>query len=167
MNSRAPISSSLTRSKTFFKASAIATAMGKDRGIVRRLARRGRWRVQRYGNRVAYRVPQGLRARCVEISPGPSLFERPEIILGLKRAAAVLGFILEMERDRKLGVERALALTVSRYQRFMRCSMRALRRWVRAVERDGIGALIDGRRGRSGRRSAFLHTLLRSYGRLR
>lgn len=112
------------------------------------------------GNRAKYSVPRHLVARLKQSAPALSIFEQGETIRALNRACAVRGFIQEMQRNPKQGIERALNITVSRFQRLTPLSVRALRRWIQNVERDGLGALHENKAGRVGRRAAELHKML-------
>lgn len=143
-----------------FPARVIAEASGVSVSSVRRRAQRESWPRRRRGNRVEYGVPRHLLCRCRSLSDGPSIFDQPKTLRELKRAAAVLGFVFEMLKHPRLGTEKTLKLTTARYWPLMRFSPRQLRRWVAAVEREGITALQERKRGRVGRKSARLERIL-------
>lgn len=124
-------------------------------------AKREGWPARLVGNRTDYRPPQGL-ARFDDLgSPLPSLLYQPTRLRELKRAAVCLGFALELQRNPARGIERALAVTVRNFQRLLRFSPRALRRWVSAVEQRGLRGLEEQKLGRVGRKAVRLHKILR------
>ena len=142
----------------FLPATIIASANGVTAKTVHRQARRERWPLRRQGNRVKYIAPRGmLKAVNVKASP----LDQPRLLRELLRAAAVAAFILEMQRNPKCGIERALSLTSEKFPRVFEFSPRALRRWVTLVEADGITALQEHKAGIVGRKSTRLERLLR------
>ena len=90
-----------------------------------------------------------------------SLLENPRLLRELLRAAAVAAFILEMQRNPKLGIERALVITAGNFPRVFRFSARVLRRWVSLVEANGLSALQEHKAGVVGRKSMRLERILR------
>jgi hypothetical protein len=145
----------------FYTAGQIAKADGVTPNTIRRRARRERWPSQPHGKHVAYRAPQRLGRKIFAVRPVFSILNDVEILRALDRAAAVNGFIREMKRDTKCGIERALDLTVSNFRHLMPFSVRALRCWINNVVRGGLGALHERKAGRVGRRARELHKVLK------
>lgn len=148
-------------SKRFYSVRQIAKARGLDKKTIRRRARLENWPLQRRGNRVEYAVPRRLVATLKESAPVLAIYEQDETIRALRRAVAVYGYVLELRRDPKRGAESALKITVSRFRHLHPFSVRALRRWIHDVERNGLGALHEHKLGRVGRRAAALHKILK------
>ncbi|HXR47599.1 MAG TPA: hypothetical protein VN784_09180 [Candidatus Limnocylindrales bacterium] len=152
-----------TFSKLFFTARVIADALRVSQKTVHRRARRENWPARSNGYRIEYRVPRSVLRLCQASasSPIPSILYQPARIRELKRAAAVLGFVLEMQRDPQRGIEWTLQATVKRFKHLMRFSVGILRRWVSGVEGGGVAALAEHKAGRVGRKAARLDKILR------
>jgi hypothetical protein len=146
--------------KPFYTAGTIARSKGVDAKTIRLRARRERWQSRRQGNRVEYRVPFDLAKSLKGISPKLSLADQPRALRELLRAAAVASFILELRRNPRYGVERALAVTASNFRRVFKFSVRGLRYWVSAVEASGIAGLKEHKAGVVGRKSSRLERIL-------
>lgn len=151
--------------RQFFTPRQIARAACVDPGTVRRRARREAWPMKQHGNRFTYRAPKKwLRSRLNMMAtarPMLSILDKAETLRALHRAAVVLGFVLQLKRDPRCGIERALMQTVSQFRHLMPFSVRVLRRWIGLVARDGLGALHERKIGRVGRRARELHKILR------
>jgi hypothetical protein len=152
---------SAATSKRFYTVRQIARATGLDKATIRRQARRENWPMQPRGNRFEYAVPGHLVSALKAAAPARSILDRAETIRALDRAAAVNGFVREMRRDPKCGIETALARTVSNFRHLKDFSVRVLRHWTQAVERGGLGALHEHKLGRVGRRATALHKILK------
>ena len=148
------------KAKSFFPARVISAVAGGCSRTARRRAQREGWPKRRRGNLLEFAVPRELRRRCEAVSPLPPIWDRPRTIRELLRAAAVLGFCRRVQRDPKQGVERALRETVSDFRRLTKFSPRILRRWIAAVERDGLSALCERKIGVVGRKSTRLERVL-------
>ena len=145
----------------FLPAQILATAKGVAAVTIHRQARRERWPSRWEGNQLLYKSPRGVARNVKSISYRPSLLNQPRVLRELLRAAAVAAFILEMRRNPKCGIERALVLTSEKFPRVFEFSPRALRRWVSLVEADGITALQEHKAGIVGRKSTRLERILR------
>jgi hypothetical protein len=139
----------------FFPARTIAKANRIAVDTVRYRARRGRWPVKWQGKRVKY-LPPGRLQRLLK----PALNEQ-RLLRELLRAVAVAGFMLELRRNAKCGIERALIITASKYRHLFKFSPFALRRWVIAVQRGGLAALQERKAGVVGRKPFRLERILR------
>ena len=145
----------------FYTAGQIARVAGVTANTIRRRAARERWPAQPLGNCVAYRAPRRLGRKIFAVRPIFAILNDSETLRALDRAAAVNGFIREMKRNSKCGIERALSLTVSKFGHLMPLSVRALRRWINNVARDGVRALHEHKAGRVGRRAKDLNKILK------
>jgi len=151
----------LASDKRFFTAAQIISGLQVTAKTVHRRARRENWPRRQRGYRVEYLPPPRVRRLCEASAPVPAIFHQEDRIRELKRGAAVLGFVLEMERNPQRGIERALAATVKNFSHLMPFSVRALRQWICAVEHGGLAALAEHKIGRVGRKSARLHRILK------
>jgi hypothetical protein len=139
----------------FFPARTIAKARRTNVNKVRYQARRERWPVKRQGKRVEYKPPFRLQKQL------SNPLNEPRLLRELLRAAAVAGFMLEMRRNARIGIEQALVTTASRYRRVFQFSARALRRWLSLVQRNGLAGLQERKAGTVGRKPMRLERILR------
>ena len=139
----------------FFPAKTIANAAGICIETARARARRKRWPLRWQGKRVKYRPPYRLQKM---IKPA---FDEQRILRECLRAAAVAGFLLEMRRNARVGIEQALEVTASKYRHLFKFAPRALRRWVSLVQRGGVAALQEHKAGVVGRKPMRLEGILR------
>ncbi len=151
----------LSADKQFFTAAQLVSGLQVSAKTIRRRARRENWPKRQRGYRVEFRPPPRVRRLCEASTPVPAIFHQPARIRELKRAAAVLGFVQEMQRNPQRGIERALAATVKNFQHLLPFSVRALRQWIHAVEQGGLAALAEHKVGRVGRKSGRLERILR------
>lgn len=145
----------------FFTARVIASALGVSQKSVHRRAKRESWQNRSDGYRVEYAVPRALRRLCKTRAGVPSILYQDRLIRELSRAAAVLGFVQEMRRDPRGGVEHVLDATVKNFHHLISFSKSSLRGWIAGVERDGLPALKERKAGHVGRKSARLERILR------
>jgi len=151
----------LPADKQFFTAAQIVSGLQVSAKTIHRRARREGWPKRQRGYRVEYRPPARVRRLCEASTPATAIFYQPARIRELKRAAAVLGFVLEMQRNPQRGIERALAATEKNFQHLLPFSVRALRQWIHAVEQLGLAGLAEHKLGNVGRKSARLHKILK------
>lgn len=151
----------MTYSKSFFPARVVSDALNVSQKSVHRRAKREGWPRRQRGYRVEYAVPHGLLRACQGRTPIPSILYQPARIRELKRAAAVLGYALEIQRNPERGVEKALVATVRQFKHLMRFSVSALREWISADERSGLAGLQEHKLGRVGRKAARLEKILK------
>lgn len=139
----------------FFPARKIANVAGNCVETVRARARRERWPLKRQGKRIKFSPPSHFQKLLK-----PEIDEE-RLLRELLRAAAVAGFMLELRRNARMGIEQALVTTASRYRRLFKFSPWALRRWVAAVQRVGLAALQERKTGVVGRKPTRLERILR------
>ena len=143
----------------FFPARAIANAAGVCVKTIRERARRERWTSKWQGRRVQYKPPYRLQ-KLLKPALRP-ISNQPRVLRELLRAAAVAGFMLEMRRNSRCGIEQALIITASKYRHLFKFSPRALRRWVWLVSHNGVAALQERKSGVVGRKPMSLERILR------
>ena len=151
----------MTFPNSFFPAHVIASVLKVTHKTVHSRARRENWPSRPHGNRVEYAPPRPLLHLCQELEPVPSILYQQTRIRELRRAATVLGYVLEMQRNPQRGVERALLATVKKFRHLMPFSVTALRRWVAGVEQKGLLALQERKLGCVGRKAFRLEKMLR------
>ena len=148
------------RGKAFFTAAQIGDFLQVSKHTARQRARREGWPARKIGNRVEFAPPANLRPADAPL-PVPALIFQTDKIRELKRAAAVLGFIEEMQLHPHRGIERALAATALNFSHIFPFTSRALRAWISTVERAGLAGLRENKLGRVGRKAARLHLILK------
>jgi len=146
--------------KLFFPSSVLAQVLDVDKSTVRRRAERENLPHRRQGNRDEFCPPRAVCRRCKGLSPASPIFDQARAMRELHRCAAVLGFLLELERNPRRGIERALKRTSSNFRHLMRFTPMSLRRWVTAVKRRGLAGLMERKVGVVGCKSARLERIL-------